>query len=340
MAYPLIFLRKLPISPIFNLFSLVCVTLISMSIFVESFMALPLSTRSILSILTNLIFLFFIFESAVRITRYQSIQSYFKSHIFLLDIFSLLPTLLFLIIGQSDPLPGTILLKGSQLLRFIPLYQFFSHEKSLGLRPVGSQVEFRLLSISALLLYLFLLVSGITVSSIHYNLSQEERSSLIIRVKYYLENQGLDGIQDLFPDQILKIEKKTPGEAYEINFVDPVYIQNHMLQQQDFVYIEGKSPDEAVWVSFFGLNQRQLQFEAWILTIGLCMIGALAFVLHRYFKDRILLPIEKAKRVLELRTMGEEIETTELPGHIQNEITELIQLIDRFYAATKERSDI
>ncbi|MBW7856891.1 MAG: ion transporter [Leptonema sp. (in: Bacteria)] len=339
MIQPLIFLRKLPTSPIFNLFSLIGVISITMSIFIESFMALPLSTRASLTIFSNILFIFFVFESAVRITRFQSIHTYFSSHIFLLDIFSLLPPLIFIVIGRNEPLPGAILLKGSQLLRFIPLYQFFSREKSLGLRPVGSQVEFRLLGSAALLLYLFLMIGGIIVSSIHYRLSQEERGSLIIRVKYYLENQGLDGIQDLFPDQILKLEKKTPGEAYEINFVDPVYIQTHMLQQQDFLYIEGKTPDEAVWISFFNLNQRQLQFEAWILAIGICMIAALAFVLHRYFRDRILSPIEKSKRVLELRSMGEEIETTEIPNNIQNEITELIQQIDRFYAATKERAD-
>ena len=209
----------------------------------------------------------------------------------------------------------------------------------MGLRPSGSRMEFRLLSSSALLLYLFLLFGGVAMSAIHDRLSNEERSSRLLRIKRYMDTQGLQGIQELFPDRILKIEKRTPGESYELYLTDQTYIQTHMRHQRDFVYVEGASPEEAVLISFFDLNRRQIQFEASLLATGLLMIGALAVLFHRYFRDRILSPVERARRVMELRILGEEIEACEIPPGVDNEITELIDRMDQFYLTMREPAE-
>lgn len=339
MFHPLIFVKKLPLSPVFNLLSLGIILFGAAPLFAASLFDLSLSTQSLLGVLDRFILLFFLIESALRVARFPSIKEYLTSSLFWIDIFSLLPPAALLIINPDDPLPGDLILRGGRLLRLVPLYQFFSQERSMGLRPSGSRMEFRLLSSSALLLYLFLLFGGVAMSAIHDRLSNEERSSRLLRIKRYMDTQGLQGIQELFPDRILKIEKRTPGESYELYLTDQTYIQTHMRHQRDFVYVEGASPEEAVLISFFDLNRRQIQFEASLLATGLLMIGALAVLFHRYFRDRILSPVERARRVMELRILGEEIEACEIPPGVDNEITELIDRMDQFYLTMREPAE-
>ena len=176
------------------------------------------------------------------------------------------------------------------------------------------------------------------MSIIHARLSNEERSSRLLRVHRFLDTQGLQGVQDLFPDRILKVEKRTPGESYDLYFADQSFIQNHMRIEKDFVYVEGRSPDEGVLLSFFDLNRRQVQFEAGMLATGLLMIAAIAVVFHTYFRDKILRPVERAKRVMDLRIKGEEIESTDIGENTSNEITDLIHSIDHFYRIIREKS--
>lgn len=339
MFHPLIFAKKLPLSPVFNLISLGIILIGAVPLFASSLFDLSLSTQSLLGILDRFILLFFFMESALRVAGFSSMKEYLSSSLFWIDIFSLLPPAVLLIINPEDPLPGDIILRGGRLLRLIPLYQFFSRELSMGLRPSGSRMEFRLLSSSALFLYLFLVFGGVTMSAIHDRLSKEERSSRLLRIKRYMDTQGLQGIQELFPDRILKIEKRTPGESYELYLTDRTFIQSHMQHQRDFVYVEGASPEEAVLISFYDLNRRQIRFEASLLATGLLMIGALAVLFHRYFRDHILSPVERACRVMELRVLGEEIEACEIPEGVDNEITELIDRMDQFYLAMREPAE-
>ena len=339
MFHPLIFVKKLPLSPVFNLLSLGIILLGTAPLFAAPLFDLSLSTHSVLALLDRFILLFFLIESIMRASRFPSIREYLTGSLFWIDIFSLLPPAALLILSPDDPLPGDLILRGGRLLRLVPLYQFFSQERSMGLRPSGSRMEFRLLNSSALLLYLFLLFGGVAMSAIHERLSNEERSSRLLRIKRYMDTQGLQGIQELFPDRILKIEKRTPGESYELYLTDQTYIQTHMQHHRDFVYVEGASPEEAVLISFFDLNRRQVQFEASLLATGLLMIGALAVLFHAFFRDRILSPVERARRVMELRILGEEIETSDIPPGVDNEITELIDRMDQFYQAMREPAE-
>jgi hypothetical protein len=339
MFHPLIFVKKLPSSPIFNLLSLSIILIGALSIFAGAFFDLSLSMQSFLATLDRFILAFFLIESALRMARTPSVKDYLTDSLFWIDLFSLLPPAVILLIQPEQPVPGDLILRGGRLLRLIPIYQFFSQERSMGLRAAGSRLEYGLLSSAALLMYLFLLSGGVAMSVIHHRLSDEERFSRLLRIKRYMDTQGLQGIQDLFRDRILKVEKRTPGESYEVYLIDRTYIQTHMRSEKDFLYVEGPTPEEAVLVSFFDLNRRQLQFEASLLATGLLMIGALAILLHRYFRDHILLPVERASRVMELRILGEEIESCEIPGRLDNEITRLIEKMDRFYLAMREPRD-
>lgn len=334
MFHPLIFLKKLPQSPVFNLAAVGFTLVAAAPLFVGAVVDLSLSVQITLAWFERLVLVYFFLESLLRAFRYPSVRAYLESSTAWIDLISIVPALALLVYEtyhHGDSIPGQIILRGGRVLRLIPLYQFFRQERAFGLRPGGSRLEFRLLGTSALLLYIFLLAGGTAMSFIHQHLGEEERASRILRVKRALDNQGLKGIEAVVPDRILKVEKRSPGESYEYYYTNREYIQKYMRPNQDFVYVEGSSPEEGVLLGLRDLNSRQNQFEASLLGTGLLMIGAIAILFHSYFRKRILNPVERARRVMELRILGEEIETTGIPPNIDNELTDLIDLIDRFY---------
>lgn len=336
MFHPLLFLKKLPQSPVFNLAAIALTLATAAPIFSGAIVDVSLSTRATLDWIERLAIVYFAIESLLRALRFRSPGDYLRSSTAWIDLLSIAPAAILLFYAsQNQDIPGAIILRGGRMLRLIPLYQFFRQERSLGLRPAGSRLEFRLAGASALLLYVFLLSGGMAMSIIHDRLSQEERDSRVLRVRRSLDLQGLRGIELLAPGNILKIEKRSPGESFEHYYQSRDYIQSHLRPDRDFVYVEGSNPEEGVLLNLRDLRSRQEQFEVSLLATGLLMISALTVLFHIYFRQRILDPVERARRVLDLRIQGEEIEHTDTPGGVDNEITELIEHIDEFYRTVR-----
>lgn len=330
-------------NPLYNFFSL------SLTVFSIGILILPQIMDSNLprvrfyQNLDSFVLLIFFLEAILRFLSRG--QSYTRSPFFWIDLFVVFPLfiqIVFSTIPSLDPLswktaPGMLLFQGGRVLRLIHFVQFFKSQKQFGLTGVRSPIKERVFSGTAAILFVFIILAGMAVSSLHSTLIEAQTHTRIENVRNHAQSHGIENLRNIFPQIILKIEKSTINENYEITYVDPDSVRERYLYGRDYIQLDNIVPGGSAQISFRDLYKRQLYLEMFILATGFIIILALLFSLNMYTERLILQPIEKAARVMELRLKGEEIEVTQIPLYPATEITAMIHSIDTLYQRLRAR---
>ncbi len=138
-------------------------------------------------------------------------------------------------------------------------------------------------------------------------------------------------LNEIFRDFIIRIENRSIGENYQIYNVDPGYVRSHYSYGRDFVQIDGNSPGTSVQIQFVDLNTQQKWLEFGIIFLGGLTIAGVLLSLNHYLDTLVLSPVERARRVMNIRIRGEELPQTMPDNAEETEMSDLIQDIDRFY---------
>ena len=264
---------------------------------------------------------------------------------FILDFLVVLPLLLeiFNSIFLSDngtklDFPGFLLLKGTRVFRLIYFFQYFYLRIQLGFvrSAFKSSIKSRFFIGISTFVFIFLLGAGMVVSTVHYNLTQTQKSVRISQIVNHSRVYGIASTQQIFSEFILQIRQQGPGKNFEIILKDPEYVKNYFRYEKDFIQIDNVTPGGSIQISFKDLNKRHLFVELSLLVIGIFVVSTLLLSLNHFLEQLILKPVDRAVRVMELRLQGEEILSTEIPMAPFTEIDLLISLFDKLYVKMRE----
>lgn len=236
--------------------------------------------------------------------------------------------------------PGFLLLEGGRFLRLVPTLHYFRRQKQAGLRPDGSGVLNGLSLRFSLVAFAFLFLGGLVTSHLHGRMIESETTARTETIRRYASTEGIQRLPFLFPGWVIGVEKADEEGAFEIYNIPREKLaaiegQDTVTyrQNRDYLYLAGPEAGESIYVNLKDLHRRQKFLELMILFTGFLMISALLFVSHRFLNNRVLIPLEKARRITQLRMAGEELEEDDyIP---ENEVGDFIQLVDRFYGELK-----
>ncbi len=184
---------------------------------------------------------------------------------------------------------------------------------------------------------------GIFTSYLYTEYLTKEKENRLIQVQNLTKSYPLQELYKQVPGWILKIEQNQQGKYYEIYYFDKSFVQNYLIPNIHFAYVQGKDPSEGIFVSFIDLYKNKNYLEIIYLTTSFIITAVLSILLRYYYKTYVFLPIEKANIVLDLRLSGEEIPHIDLSfirkDQGYDEILNLIKKIDLLYHKLLELED-
>lgn len=334
------FLKKLLTLPQTNLsliFSLIFTILLLVIIIVTSITILPLTYLEILKWIFVTILSLLTVESFIKLfSQNRLFRSYAQ-----LELLSSFPSWIIVIFFPEDfyDLSGSLLLKGMLFSRLFPLFQILLEEKTFHLKEQLPIFFNRMVTVTSISSFLFIYAGGLLTSMLYDKYLEKEKENRIIQVSNLLKVYDLHEIPKKVPSKwILKIQEFKSQKNLEIYFTDKRNLQEVFIPNIHFVYLQGKTPDEGLILSFLDLYKNKNYLELVYLITSFLMIGYIYFTLYYYYKKYVFVPLEKANTVVELRLMGEDIRETDLPDiqHYHNEIIQFIKKNDELYRKLME----
>ncbi len=331
--------------PVYNLFSAL-LTITGILLLLGAAVAdLKLSTAQMLKQADMALLTLFLLETFIRLLV-QGIN-YAKGS-FVLDAWALLPIPIVIALaatseGAFENPPGLLLLEGGRFLRLVPALKYFRQQKQAGLRPDSSSTLDGLSRRTSLVAFLFLFLGGLVTSHLHSRMIQSETRVRTETVRKYAESEGIQRLPFLIPEWIIGVEKSGTEGAFEIYNVPKEKINEGdevtYRYERDFIYIPGPNPGEIIYLNLKDLHRRQKLLELMILITGFVMISALLLTNNSYLLNRVIRPVEHARRVAQLRMAGEEIDDDEhrLP---ENEVGQFIYSANELYQEMKAPATI
>ncbi|MCS7205070.1 MAG: hypothetical protein NZ853_05190 [Leptospiraceae bacterium] len=329
--------RELPENNLSLILSLI-LNIIQLTIVIyTSVFILPISYLEALKwfFLFNLILL--TLESLVKLLSQNKLfRSYSK-----LELLSSLPSWILIIFFPENfyDAPGVLLIKGMLFLRLFPLLQILLEEKTFHLKEHLPIFFNKMVSVVSISSFIFIYSGGLFTIMLYDKYIQKEKEYRISQITHLLKIYSIEELPNHYPQKwILKIERRKQDKHYEIFFIDREMLKSSLIPNIHFSYVVGKFPDESIIVSFLDLYQNKNYLELIYMITSLLMIGGIYFLLYFYYKKFVFLPLEKGTIVLELRLMGEDIKTTDLPDlkNQHNEIIEFIKKSDLLYKKLTE----
>ncbi len=333
-------LRNLADQP-FSLIISFFITLVSISI--SAYTAVAIIEIKYLLILKDINFFILIFFSIENFLRLISNNSYLRSF-YILDLLTIIPSwCLYLFFShQFYDIPASIFLRGMIFLRLVPLIQILLDEKSFHFKEKMPSLFNKMISSISLIVFLFIFLGSLFTSILYAKYIEKEKENRIHQIQSLTKFYHLkELIQKVPPQWILKIEQKEIQQTYEIYYINKEFLQNSLIPNLHFTYIEGKNPTEGILVSFLDLYINKNYLETIFLFTSFFMIAFVYLIFYYYYKNFILDPIEKAYNVICLRIQEEEIKSTDLQlmkiKDQKNEITHFIHKVDELYTLLTEQ---
>lgn len=317
------------------------ITLVSISI--SAYTAIDIVEIRHLFILKDINFLILIFFTIENFLRLISNNSYIRSF-YILDLLTILPTwILYLFFSlQFYDIPASVLLRGIIFLRLVPLVQILLDEKSFHFKEKLPSFFNKMISYLSLVVFLFIFLGSLFTSILYAKYIDKEKENRILQIQSLTKFYNIkELIQKVPPQWILKIEQKEISKTYEVYYINKEFLQNSLIPNLHFTYVEGKNPTEGILVSFLDLYLNKNYLETIFLFTSFFMIAFVYFIFYNYYRNYILDPIEKAYNVICLRIEGEEIEYTDLHSlkakDQNNEIIHFIHKVDELYSLLREQ---
>lgn len=287
-------------------------------------------------------------ESILRLSSWQR-SRYLRSLALPVDILTILPLPVWFIgqllldAGMMDPrlaqglesLPGILLFKGIRSLRLLNAIRYFHRQRQLGLIDPDSlsPLKARFFTGMASLAFIIVLLIGIGIAiqlSIILDANRVHRKQ---QISMQARSYGVLQARLVFEKFIPGVYITRSGQRLFIQgtLADLSTLRSHYKLHQDYEQIDEINPGESILISYRDLSRSQHQIELLILLVGICVISAMLISLNRFLNQLILVPIERATRVVELRIAGEELETSDIAQEPFTEIVRMINMQDRIY---------
>jgi len=325
-----------------NLILVLSLFIILIQTFIIFYTSISIPTFFELELLKIIYIAILIYFTIISILRLISKNPIFKPYL-AIDIFSIIPSWILVIFfyDQFYETTGAIFLKGSIFLRLIPLIQILLEEKTFYLKDQYPIFFNRMISTISISSILFIFSGGILTSFLYNEYLKKEKENRINQIQNLIKTYELIEIPTKIPNWIIKIEQNQQGKLYEIYYINKNLLQDSLIPNIHFVYLQGKNPSEGLLISFLDLYKNKNYLELIYLITSYLMLGCLYFILRYYYKKYVFYPIEKINTVLELRLMGEDIQQTDLFYTKEkipfDEIQILIQKIDELYHKLTEQ---
>lgn len=333
-------------TPLYNLFSLFVAFIGCIIPLLPSILDLKLSTVQSLSTLDQWILSFFLIEMGIRTVSWR--KGYIFSIHFFIDLASILPLIIHWILFSALEMglvemelirlvldfPGINMIREIRVLRLFYFFRFFYKQSQVGIygEPINSPVKIKFFSGISALLFLLIIFIGNGISMLHYSLILSRMHSRVERIRDHFNAYGATAVNEAFQDIVIKIEKEGTGENFLISNMDNEYVKSHMSYGRDYIQLDGTPADTTIWISFHDLTKQHRLLELGIIAIGAMAVLIVVLSLNLYLDRLILDPLDRVRRVIEIRLKGEEVgDTLEHPDHQRTEITDLIFQVDIMY---------
>lgn len=347
--------RKIPVaiqilnSPAYILFS-TFITISSIVVYLTpAIFSVTLNTTHNLEIIDRILLAYIFLESMTRlfVTGFRTL----KSHFFWIDQITAFPLFLELALiyllkiglissGTANyflVFPGILLWKSSRLLRLLFSIQFFYKQMMLGMSdtPIKSPLKMKIFTAISMWLFLFILLAGGVSTNANLAQIRAKKTERLNKISKFIKTNSLaDTAREYFMG-IIRIKYSGVSESYDINNIDPDYIKSHYRYGHDYIQVDNLKPGVSVQISFRDLNRQYTLLELAVIFTGGLSIAILLFTLNHYLDRMVIDPLNMAHRIIDLRMRGEDIRS--IPGSTiarklpDNEVTEIIQDIDRLY---------
>lgn len=335
-------------SPLYNFFSITITILSILILGLPVIYEFTISTRDLLQQLDRWVLAFFLIESGLHLLSRQR-KRYIRSFALGIDFLVVLPLLVHWVmlslhaanvidnhsLQTWETLPGILLLKGIRGLRLLHSIHFFSLQRKIGL--IGerhlSTIKLLMFRGTSTILFLIILGLGLMIAFGNNRLTETRRSHRKQQIIMQARTYGALQARLLFESYVMSVWITRDGERREIrsdSFPDDA-AEKYYQYGSDYEQIDEINPGESIRISYRDLNRNRMLIELMIVSIGVLAVVTLLISLNHYLEKLILLPVERAITVQELRMNGEEIEFSEVPQEPHTELIRYINLSDLLY---------